>query len=60
MDEGQIARMKLECLALAQAAALATHAGTYSITAEARKYWDFIRPPVGVAPAPPKTDDIPF
>jgi hypothetical protein len=61
MEEYEAAKLRMQCLELAQQISIATCAGSYQIMGDAEKYWKFVcGPRPGDIPVKPKTDDIPF
>jgi hypothetical protein len=55
------AKLRMECLKLAQAHSVTPHSGVYSIVDEAKRLWEFVQGP-DEAPAAKsdRSDDLPF
>ena len=59
MEKYESAKLRMQCLELAQSIALASASGFYSIVTDAEKYWAFVEGDSKLD-TPKKNDDIPF
>jgi hypothetical protein len=61
MEEYEAAKLRMQCLELAERAAIATASGFYSVVSDANKYWNFVKGEKEQTPAAVKSgDEIPF
>jgi hypothetical protein len=60
MDTYEEAKLRMQCLELAERVAIASCSGFYSIVTDSEKYWTFVKGELKTGVAAAESDDIPF